>query len=134
VNGGATEVHRHIRMRFAEVELEESLKLAAELNIYAYDAYYGCSPLRAYTQSRLRRTCTGENSAWLFVMAFFGWREFRNRREVGALAGLTPTPHIEAGSTWSEIENDNPCSPHGHIDNREIGRIRLVGYLTLQEE
>jgi transposase len=35
----------------------------------------------------------GENSAWLFVMEFFGWREFRNRREVGALAGLTPTPY-----------------------------------------
>jgi predicted nucleic acid-binding protein len=39
VNAGAAEVHRHIPMRFAEVELEESLKLAAELNIYAYDAY-----------------------------------------------------------------------------------------------
>jgi transposase len=35
----------------------------------------------------------GPNSAWLFVMEFFGWREFRNRREVGALAGLTPTPY-----------------------------------------
>jgi len=35
----------------------------------------------------------GANSAWLFVMEFFGWREFRNRREVGALAGLTPTPY-----------------------------------------
>ena len=39
VNGGATEVYYRIPMRFAEVELEESLKLAAELNIYAYDAY-----------------------------------------------------------------------------------------------
>jgi transposase len=36
----------------------------------------------------------GENSAWLFVMEFFGWRSFRNRREVGALAGLTPTPYL----------------------------------------
>jgi transposase len=35
----------------------------------------------------------GPNSSWLFVMEFFGWREFRNRREVGALAGLTPTPY-----------------------------------------
>jgi transposase len=26
-------------------------------------------------------------------MEFFGWREFRNRREVGSLAGLTPTPY-----------------------------------------
>ena len=32
------------------------------------------------------------NSSWLFVMEFFGWREFKNRRQVGSLAGLTPTP------------------------------------------
>lgn len=35
----------------------------------------------------------GENSAWLYVMEFFGWREFHNRREVGGLAGLSPTPY-----------------------------------------
>jgi transposase len=35
----------------------------------------------------------GINSAWLYVMEFFGWREFRNRRQVGGLAGLTPTPY-----------------------------------------
>lgn len=32
----------------------------------------------------------GESSAWVFVTEFFGWRQFRNRREVGALAGLAP--------------------------------------------
>jgi transposase len=41
----------------------------------------------------LRLKGVGLNSAWLFVMEFFSWRQFRNRREVGALAGLTPTPH-----------------------------------------
>ena len=40
----------------------------------------------------------GINSAWLFVMEFFGWRKFRNRREVGSLAGLTPTPFDSGGS------------------------------------
>lgn len=40
----------------------------------------------------------GTNSAWLYVMEFFAWREFRNRREVGALAGLTPTPHQSGDS------------------------------------
>jgi len=35
----------------------------------------------------------GANSAWLYVMEFFGWRKIRNRRELGSLAGLTPTPH-----------------------------------------
>jgi transposase len=35
----------------------------------------------------------GGNSTWLFVMEFFGWREFRTRRQVGGLSGLTPTPY-----------------------------------------
>jgi transposase len=35
----------------------------------------------------------GINGAWLLVMEFFGWRDFKNRREVGGLAGLTPTPY-----------------------------------------
>lgn len=35
----ALQAYSHIPLRFVEVELEESLKIAAELNIYAYDAY-----------------------------------------------------------------------------------------------
>lgn len=35
----------------------------------------------------------GANGAWLFAMEFFSWRDLQNRRQVGALAGLTPTPH-----------------------------------------
>jgi transposase len=35
----------------------------------------------------------GINGSWLLVMEFFGWREFKNRREVSGLAGFTPTPY-----------------------------------------
>jgi transposase len=41
----------------------------------------------------------GINGAWLLVMEFFGWREFKNRREVGGLAGFTPTPYQSGDST-----------------------------------
>jgi len=37
-------------------------------------------------------------SSWKFVMEFFGWREFRNRKELAALSGLTPTPYDSGGS------------------------------------
>jgi transposase len=43
-------------------------------------------------QQLLRLKGIGINSAWVFVMEFFSWRAFRNRKEVGALSGLTPTP------------------------------------------
>ena len=44
----------------------------------------------------------GINAAWLYVMEFFCWRAFRNRREVGALAGLTPMPH-QSGEETHEL-------------------------------
>jgi transposase len=43
----------------------------------------------------------GAGSAWLFVREFFGWRKIRNRRELAALAGLTPTPY-QSGDTEHE--------------------------------
>ena len=36
-----------------------------------------------------------------YVMEFFAWREFRNRRQVGGLAGLTDT-HYQSGDLQHE--------------------------------
>jgi transposase len=44
----------------------------------------------------------GVNSAWLYVMEFFSWRGFRNRRELGLLSGLTPTPYRSGDSTHEQ--------------------------------
>ena len=41
----------------------------------------------------LRLRAIGPTGAWVYVHEFFGWRQFRNRKEVGAAAGLTPTPY-----------------------------------------
>lgn len=41
----------------------------------------------------------GTTSAWLFVMEFFGWRQFRNRKQVAGAAGLTPTPYDSGESS-----------------------------------
>lgn len=43
----------------------------------------------------------GIDSAWLYVMEFFAWRQFRNRRQVGGLAGLTDT-HYRSGDLAHE--------------------------------
>jgi transposase len=54
---------------------------------------------------KVRRLLTlkgiGVNGAWLLVSEFFSWRKFRNRRELGSLAGLTPTPY-SSGETRRE--------------------------------
>jgi transposase len=41
----------------------------------------------------LRLRAIGPSGAWVYVNEFFGWRQFRNRKEVGAAAGLIPTPY-----------------------------------------
>ena len=35
----------------------------------------------------------GFSSAWLLVMELFAWRQFKNRRELAAAVGLSPTPY-----------------------------------------
>ena len=44
----------------------------------------------------------GVNSAWLFVMECFAWRDMRTSKQVGALAGLTPTPY-QSGQASREL-------------------------------
>ena len=54
------------------------------------------------SEERVRRMLTlkaiGMNTAWLLDREFFGWRAFRNRRELGSLAGLTPVPYQSGNS------------------------------------
>jgi len=41
----------------------------------------------------------GWQSSWILNMEFFNWREFKNAKQVGACAGLTPTPYDSGDST-----------------------------------
>lgn len=59
----------------------------------------------------------GVQGAWILVAEFFGWRAFRNRRQVGALAGLTGTPFNSGGS-----ERDQGISKAG---NKRIRRLAV---------
>jgi transposase len=43
-------------------------------------------------RSLLELAGIGLSGSWLLVFELFGWRKFRNRRQVGAIVGLTPTP------------------------------------------
>jgi transposase len=53
----------------------------------------------------------GINGSWLLVMEFFAWRGFKNRREVGGLAGLTPTPY-QSGARDREQGITKSGNPH----------------------
>ncbi len=40
----------------------------------------------------------GWQSSWVLNMEFFNWRKFKNTKQVGACAGLTPTPYDSGDS------------------------------------
>ena len=61
----------------------------------------------------------GSNSAWLYVMEFFAWRQFRNRREVGALAGLTPTPY-QSGESHRRVGAESPLCRRVRLASRPL--------------
>jgi transposase len=71
----------------------------------------------------------GENSAWLFVMEFFSWREFRTRRQVGGLAGLTPTPYQS-----SEQSREQGIAKSGNSSIRSMAIEIAWGWLRHQPE
>lgn len=43
----------------------------------------------------------GDIGSWVFIMEWFGWRKFNNRREVGAAAGLVGMPY-DSGESQRE--------------------------------
>ena len=71
----------------------------------------------------------GINSAWLFVMEFFGWRAFRNRKEVGALSGLTPTPYASGNPAYEQ-----GIAKAGNAHIRAMAIEIAWGWLRLQPQ
>jgi transposase len=71
----------------------------------------------------------GINSAWLYGMEFFGWRQFRNGKQVGGLSGLTPTP-FQSG----ESEREQGMSKAGNRHVRAMAIEIAWGWLRFQPQ
>jgi transposase len=71
----------------------------------------------------------GIGSSWLYVQEFFGWRKFKNRREVGALAGLAPTPYASG-----QTDRDQGISKAGNKRMRWMAVEIAWGWLHFQPD
>lgn len=71
----------------------------------------------------------GINSAWLYVMEFFGWRQFRNGKQVGALCGLTPMP-FQSGQS----DREQGISKAGNRHMRSMAIEIAWAWLRFQPE
>ena len=84
----------------------------------------------AQTARRLYRLRgIGENYAWLASMEVFAWRRFANRRQVGAMAGLTPTPYSSG-----QIQRDQGIGKDGNRRLRAATVEIAWGWLRFQPD
>jgi transposase len=89
----------------AEVRREEARLRAVDEQIRALEAEQArrleaaATPCHQQVAQLMCLRGIGLTSAWVFVMEYFGWRQFHNRKEVAALAGLTPMPYASGDST-----------------------------------
>ena len=56
------------------------------------------APVLAKARRLAQLGAIGETLAWVLATELFGWRAFRNRRQVGGFVGLTPTPFQSGGA------------------------------------
>lgn len=62
-------------------------------------------PALAKVVQLLQLKGVGINGAWLQTMELFAWRNLRNSKQIGGLAGLTPTPY-QSGDSRRELGID----------------------------
>jgi transposase len=102
-DGSNLPVELHARLAREYERLQAVKQQIRELEHSRVEAVRTSSaPAVEQVRQLLRLKAIGMNSAWVYVMEFFSWRNFRNRREVGSLAGLTPTPYRSGESAHEQ--------------------------------
>jgi transposase len=79
--GRYLEEYRYFTKRIQDLEAERLRILREEQ-----------SPVLDQVRQLYSLKAVGINTAWVSVTELFGWREFHNRKQVGSMTGLTPTP------------------------------------------
>lgn len=74
-------------------------------------------PVLQVVRELTRLKGVGTTSAWILSLEMLGWREFANRKQVAALAGLTPTPHSSGN-----IDQHRGIDKHG---NRRVRALMI---------
>jgi len=138
------------RLQLVEVQIRE-LKARQTEQLRAEQKHAALEKVR-----RLQQLIgIGVGSSWLFVMEMFGWRQFGNRRELGAAVGLTPTPYdsgdgkreqgisrsgnwrtrkllIEIAWAWLRFQPDSELSQWYNQRFGQAGkRMRRIGIVAL---
>jgi transposase len=95
------ELQARLRREFARWQLADDQIRALEQQ-RRQRMRHSAAPEMGQVRQLLQVAGIGENGAWLFVHELFGWRRFRNRRQLAALAGLAPSPYQSSQSSHEQ--------------------------------
>lgn len=87
------------------------------------------SPAIAQVRTLLGLKGIGVNSSWLYVREVFGWRGIKNRRQIGAIVGLTGSPY-RSGS----LDHEQGISKAGNRRMRAMAIEIAWGWLHHQPQ
>ncbi len=90
--------YEYERLEMVERQLQELTKKRREMIRTVAADGEACERQNRQVRKLIQLRGIGESSSWLYVTEFFGWRDFKNGRQVGSLAGLTPTPYQSGDS------------------------------------
>jgi len=150
--GVTLEVNRHLAKRLKELRLWDGSALPADLHARLLREFERMQvvnrqiralekerarrirreekdPAVAQVRTLLRLKGIGVNSSWLYVREVFGWREIKNRRQVGAIVGLTGSPY-RSGS----LDHEQGISKAGNRRMRAMAIEIAWGWLRFQSQ
>jgi transposase len=90
------------RMQLCVAQIRELEKCRAELFRQAARACEKAASRQHIADRLIELRGIGAEGAWTLSTELFAWREFANRRQVGAVVGLTPT-HYSSGKLEREL-------------------------------
>lgn len=152
-NCGVTlEVNRHLPKRLKELRLWDGSTLPADLHrrlLREFERMQAVNrqiralererakqirrknndPAIAKVRTLLRLKGIGVNSSWLYVREVFGWRQIKNRRQLGALVGLVGSPY-QSGS----LHHEQGISKAGNRRMRAMAVEIAWGWLRYQPQ
>lgn len=111
-----------VRRQLRDVELQMNRAVAAAPDEALPEAYEKAARI---AQSK----GIGAVTALTLALELFGWREFRNRREVGSVAGLVPTPY-----NTGESAREQGISKAGNARVRRVMIEAAWSWLRYQPE
>ena len=116
-----------------KLECDRVVSLEAQIRLLErrrkHELRHGRGRALSLVRKLMRVRGIGVESAWIYVMELFAWRELKNVRQVGALAGLTPSPY-QSG----DMNHERGISKAGNRHVRGIAIEIAWGWLKHQPQ